>query len=211
MCEPDKHAIMSELKNEPHVGMKTPWGKADSVRPIADGIWFVGTPGHGGLKLIASLNAKMPKIIRSPGGWYEEDLAYNWVIVAFPELVERGLLNGTLENAHQTLRDWFPTEYEKVFGVKLTSSQSRELRKNLFKAEHANDWVAVSAETKSSWNPQIPDQVVLVTCQPAGIAHHRDAPTRRFLVPRGDYNNPSLRTPIGFICDPSPRHYEEIE
>jgi len=200
------------MKTDPHEGMNTPWGRADNIRRLADGIWFVGTPGHGGLKLSASLNKKMPQVVRTPGGWYEEDLAYNWVVVMFPELIERGLVSGTLEEAHQSLRDWFPTEYEKVFNTKLTSSQSRELRENLFKSEHADDWVVVSAESRSSWNPQVPDGMLLVTCQPAGRAHTRGAPVRHFLVPSDDYQDSKLRTPIGFICDPSPRSqpYEEV-
>jgi len=197
---------------EPHAGMKTPWGRADNVHKLVEGIWFVGTPGHGGLKVSAALNKKIPETVRADGGWYEEDLAYNWVVVFFPELVERNVVQGTVEDAHTTLRNWFPNEYERVFGLALDASQSRVRREDLFRAAHGNDWIVIAAW--GDWHQSVPKGMVGVCCQPAHLARRRGAPERYFLVPKADYDSQELKTPIGFICDPPPRPgepYEEID
>jgi len=43
-----------------HIGMQTPWGRADYARPLADGIGVVGTPSHGGIKLDDFHNRLVP-------------------------------------------------------------------------------------------------------------------------------------------------------
>lgn len=64
--------------------LRTPWGKAQAVQTIADGIWRVTTAGHGGFKLDRSRNAQVPADVRQPGGWYEEDCEWAHVAIAFP-------------------------------------------------------------------------------------------------------------------------------
>lgn len=197
---------------EPHTGMKTPWGRADHVRKLLEGIWFVGTPGHGGIKVTTGLNKQIPAVVREDGGWYEEDLAYNWIVAFFPALIETGQVQGTVEEAHATLRNWFPNEYEKVFGVELDPSQSRVRREDLFRHEHKHDWVAIAAW--GEWHQRVPTGMVGVCCQPAHLARKPGTASRYFLVPAADYSDVNLKTPIGFICDPPPHPdapYEEIE
>jgi hypothetical protein len=198
-------------KSGPHIGMKTPWGKADDVKQIAEGLFFVSTPSHGGFKLTPSLNAKMPTKIRAEGGWYEEDLAYFWVVAVFPELIAHGLVKCTLEDAHRSLREWFPDEYEAVFGEPVQPSQSHKRREQIFAREHGNDWIAVAAW--GSWHKDIPEGMVGVCCQPARLQRQRNAPCRYFIVPSEDYDSPELKSPLGFICEPSPSPnapYQEV-
>jgi len=198
-------------RSGPHVGMKTPWGKADDVKQVAEGLYFVSTPSHGGFKLTPALNAKIPAKVRAEGGWYEEDLAYFWVIVTFPELVEQGVVKCTLDQAHQVLRDWFPDEYEEVFNLSVSPVQSHKRRKQVFTQEHTNDWIAIAAW--GDWHKDVPKGMVGVCCQPAGIARQRNAPSRYFLVPSEDYSSDELNTPVGFICEPSPSPnapYQEV-
>ncbi len=57
----------------PHVGMRTPWGKAQTCDKMFEGCWDVTTAGHGGLKLSAALQRLIPAKWRCSGGWYEED------------------------------------------------------------------------------------------------------------------------------------------
>lgn len=38
----------------------TPWGRSDSQKELADGIWMVTTPSHGGVKLSPERQAQMP-------------------------------------------------------------------------------------------------------------------------------------------------------
>jgi hypothetical protein len=196
-------------RSEPHIGMSTPWGRADSVTKLADGLYAVGTPSHGGLKLSASLNKKMPSRIRAAGGWYEEDIQYNWVLVTFPELVEQGVVRGTLEDSHKTLRNWCPDEYEAVFGVSLSPAESAERQKQVFQREHGDDWVTIAAY--GDWHEKVPEGMVGLCCKQA--KYGRSGPERYFLVPTADYHDERLRTPLGFVCDPSPSPnapYQEI-
>ena len=41
--------------------MRTPWGESDSVTVIADGIYDVGTPSHGGIILSTERQAQLPE------------------------------------------------------------------------------------------------------------------------------------------------------
>lgn len=70
----------------PMVSSPTPWGYADEVDEVAEGIWFVSTMTHGGFWLDAQRNALVPAEIkaetywqRGEAGWYEEDC--DWAIV----------------------------------------------------------------------------------------------------------------------------------
>ncbi len=71
----------------------TPWGHADIIHPVADGVVFVSTPSHGGYWLSDDRLAKIPNHWRlaryrpsSDSPWFEEDC--DWVLVAltFPGL-----------------------------------------------------------------------------------------------------------------------------
>ena len=48
---------------------------------LAPGAWSVDTAGHGGIKLDAARNRKVPAVARQAGGWYEEDC--QWAIAAY--------------------------------------------------------------------------------------------------------------------------------
>ena len=56
-------------------GTRTPWGEAQHVTHIQEGVWFASTASHGGIKLDRKRNAKIPAVARIEGGWYEEDCA----------------------------------------------------------------------------------------------------------------------------------------
>lgn len=77
--------------------LNTPWGMADHSKKIADGIYFVSTPSHGGYWLSPENAAKVPAPLalwsdswarsksRYPAEWHEEDVCAATVVVAFPE------------------------------------------------------------------------------------------------------------------------------
>jgi hypothetical protein len=57
--------------------MFTPWGKADFVSTLADGVVSVSTPSHGGIYLDGARNAVVHEVWRDTsaaagGGWHEE-------------------------------------------------------------------------------------------------------------------------------------------
>jgi hypothetical protein len=71
-----------------NIGDNTPWGAADHVDTIAEGITHVTTPSHGGIHLSPDRNALVPEYMKRDGafasqrraGWYEEDC--DWCIPA---------------------------------------------------------------------------------------------------------------------------------
>jgi hypothetical protein len=58
---------------DPHAGMHTPWGIAQTCDQVFEGCWDVTTAGHGGYKLSPALQRVVPKKWQCSGGWYEED------------------------------------------------------------------------------------------------------------------------------------------
>lgn len=73
-------------------GDHTPWGPAQSIDRIADGLLFVSTAGHGGFWVGEELRSKMPKSLlmttsfyETGSPWFEEDCEAVRVMLAFPE------------------------------------------------------------------------------------------------------------------------------
>lgn len=78
-------------------GSRTPWGKADYVRmrtcpTTGVVIYTVSTPGHGGayvqtadLHHIPEREQEYARRFSGSVNWYEEDVAYQSVILAFPD------------------------------------------------------------------------------------------------------------------------------
>jgi len=67
----------------------TPWGEADSVHKVTDGIIFYHTPRHGGYLITDARREEMPEALRefqtfAGGNWYEEDCDAGLIVLAFP-------------------------------------------------------------------------------------------------------------------------------
>lgn len=74
------------------INSRTPWGTADEVTQIVDGIYWVETPGHGGFYLSEEMNSQVPNSLKQQTfrelgttGWYEEDCDWAIVVSVFPE------------------------------------------------------------------------------------------------------------------------------
>lgn len=67
----------------------SPWGKPQTQRALATGIFRVSCAGHGGMLVSPERFATMPEAFRlkpgSLGCWYEEDCEVNLVFLAFPD------------------------------------------------------------------------------------------------------------------------------
>lgn len=162
--------------------MHTPWGESDDVKEVKPGISFVSTPRHGGYKLDRQRNKEMPKAFRKPGGWYEEDCEYAKVHLHF------GI--GDTAQAVQTVKNWFPEQYEAVFGVKVTAAESMKVAKTEFFQKNINNWVTVSA--CGDWHPNVPKGMVGVTAciggrNPNTYQYHTPE-MKCFLVPATEYD-----------------------
>lgn len=81
----------------------SPWGKVQVKEEICPGIWSVSTAGHGGYKLDRKMNALVPKELRNPGGWYEEDCEWAKVVVSIPDKFDQY----TVKCAISTMERWY--------------------------------------------------------------------------------------------------------
>lgn len=77
------------------VGSQTPWGRCDSCREIAPGIYSVSTPSHGGYFIADEQICLVSQAWREFAAkwshgwgdrWFEEDCAVYGVIATFPDL-----------------------------------------------------------------------------------------------------------------------------
>lgn len=172
-------------------GAHTPWGPSQGATVYAEGIASHSTAGHGGFKLTGNWNRKVHPMLRAAGGWYEEDECWAIVAITFPHLFT------ALERryAERTIKDSWPDEWETIFGRILGPGESRKKDRRAFEAEHAADWIVVSAITSEH-------EKGFVECvaTPGG---NRDAGSaeRRFLVPADEYDVGRF----GFVIDPD-RH-----
>ena len=86
------------------VSTSTPWGKADYAASYCRGITFYSTPSHGGVKVSAGLNKRIPESLRVDSGWYEEDC--DWAIVIFFLDKEIGATREERNSAYDKLEEW---------------------------------------------------------------------------------------------------------
>lgn len=179
---------MQPLKN-------SPWGSVQRYKRIADGIFSVSTASHGGFRLSPQRQAAMPPALALAGGWYEEDLEYNRVILAFPDAFKPD----QVESAHRTMKHWHPDAYAGWSGSPVAVGDSHVLQERQFKAEHANDFIVTAAW--GDWHASVPKDTVAVCAARGG---RRGAEEKFFLVPKVEYQD---RDGPGFVVDTA-RHKE---
>jgi hypothetical protein len=187
-------------KMEPREGRtRTPWGTADYVKKYAEGVWFVSTPGHGGLKLDRKRNALVPEYMRREGGWYEEDcewaLAVAGLGIESTHVIPGSETSGTVEKVRAEVRrtfgTWYPDEYERFYGETLKPGESYVKDGRAFKVANRENWVVISA-----CGSEGPDGMVMTTASKGGVLEY-GSETRSFLVPDGEYRVGRF----GFVID----------
>lgn len=180
--------------------MRTPWGTAQTVNKLAAGIAEVTTAGHGGIHLAAAHNAKVHEAWRVKGGWYEEDSEWAIVGVTYPHL----FTETRRVDAHRSTKDWYPDEYERVFGVKLLPDESYTLRERAFYEVNADRYLVTAAwgyRNNRQGRIDVPEGMVGVVARIGG--HHKPRGEERwFLVPEHEY---AKRGGWSFVVDES-RH-----
>ncbi|RWA78239.1 MAG: hypothetical protein EOQ30_30755 [Mesorhizobium sp.] len=172
-------------------GANTPWGVSQGGTLYAQGVTAHSTAGHGGFRLSAERNRKVHAMLRSAGGWYEEDAEWAIVAITFPHLFtafERRC-------AERTMKDSWPDAWESIFGTVLGPGESREKDRRAFEAQHAADWVVVSAITSEQ------EKVSSSASPRPAVGRGAGTEERRFLVPAAEYEIGQF----GFAIDPD-RH-----
>ena len=81
--------------------MQTPWGTAQTIHTLADGIVSVTTASHGGIRVSPERMELIPEDLRrgciewSDGtGWFEEDCMWAVVYDTFPECFSESAAEG---------------------------------------------------------------------------------------------------------------------
>jgi hypothetical protein len=172
---------------EVHSRDRTPWGASQGATVYAEGVTAHSTAGHGGFKLSADRNRKVHPLLRSKGGWYEEDAEWAIVAITFPHLFtafERRC-------AERTIKDSWPDAWETIFGTILKPGESYEKDRRAFEQAHARDWIVVSAIT-SKHAPGFVETVAT-----PGGKRGPGTEERRFLVPSDEYHVGRF----GFVID----------
>ncbi len=174
----------------------TPWGPSQDSNRIVVGIMFYHTAGHGGVHLSPKRNAQMPDYMRSEDGWYEEDC--EWALAAavfFDEFLadaqnHKDITRDEYYNiVMDTVRNWYPTAYEKFMGIEILEGESFKRDEAIFKNHTKNDYVVISALGRA-------DGLVDCTATIGGVRDFSDA--RNFLVPGAEY---AARGKYGFVID----------
>lgn len=194
------------MTKPPRAGGRSPWGPIQDVTTFSDprGAWFVGTAGHGGVKLSRALNATIPEAFRKAGGWYEEDC--EWAIAGF--FVPATRENGTgrppvpVEECVRVLKEYFPDQWTQVFGEPVKPEESSTIRERIFREENKNNLVTVSAIGDKN-DPNLVVVQAFIGGRREDGRYPNEAP-RWFLIPAADYDT---RGRTGFVVDPA--KYEE--
>jgi len=159
--------------------MYTPWGKSDHQRKVTRGINFYSTPSHGGFKVSNGMLKKMNPILASIGmdGWFEEDCAWCAVYLAFPELFNPE----HVKQAKDTLKNWWPLEYQEYYGVTLNPNESTTLQAIHHREVNKDNFVVRAAW--GAWHEKVPSNFV-------GVLAEKETTKEKkyFLVPKWEYN-----------------------
>ncbi|NEJ81539.1 hypothetical protein GR268_33315 [Rhizobium leguminosarum] len=193
MFEQAEHRRELRALARPTVRMNcsTPWGPSQGATIYTDGIVSHTTAGHGGFKLSNECNVKINPMLRSAGGWYEEDAAWAAVALAYPNL----FTGYERKCADRTIRDTSPDAWEAIFGRLLAPGESHEKDRRAFEREHASDWIVISA-LRSDQHAGMTEVIATI-----GGVRATDAEERRYLVPSDEYEVGRF----GFVIDPA-RH-----
>ena len=167
--------------------MSTPWGHADFIEKIAEGLYLVGTASGGGYKLLAKTNAAIPRALRSGAGWYKEDAKASIVVLAFPDVFG----DERVSIALRSVKDRFPDEYTKSYSIAVAVAESRVLRDRQF-AESTRERFVVKS-ILGDWHEAVPDGYV-----GAWAVRPSDGTKRAFLVPTTEYE---ARGATQFVVD----------
>ena len=171
----------------------TPWGVSQDREEIVPGIVFHSTAGHGGFEVCKKLNNTIPDYMRNEDGWYEEDCEWCKIAVIFHEYFLK-----EYASALSTLKNWYPDEYQKHFGVSLRTNESHTLERRAFIKDSTNKYVVVSAIRADNG---------IVRCHAVKggrlkNGQYASGDHKTFLVPEAEYKIP-------FVIDVD-RHKEEI-
>ena len=172
----------------------TPWGQAQQSKKIATGIMQYYTASHGGIHLSPKRNAMVPDYMRMDNGWYEEDCEWAIPAMVFPEAFVAAYDDASIEvNAHNTLRNWFPSAYEKFLGKAIKEGESTIRDQEIFEERNKNNYVVVSASIDNTDN-----YGSVLGFATIGGQRHDYSQGKTFRIPTKEYD---ARSSNGFVIN----------
>lgn len=196
--------------------IETPWGKAQTIDRVTDGILIVSTASHGGILLTPERLATMPNDMRRPlylerYAPFEEDCDWCMPVLVFEAefrafYTKEGIkmADEIFSAAKQTLKHWHPDIYEAFYSVTLGPGESRQRDEQIFYAKNKNSWLTVAAS--GDWKDHVPKGMIEVRARLGGFMNKDTSRDRFFLVPEPTYT--AHRDPFAFKIDPD--RYQEI-
>lgn len=169
------------------IGKHSPWGIIDQADKVVDGIWFVTTSSHGGIKLDRCRNSMIPSYLRQAGGWYEEDCLCSIPICFFCQHFSLSQIDW----AYKVFGNWYPEEFSKFFGY--LPEQSYMFEKMQFFQQNKDKWIVTSIFTH--FGGRVPKHFV------GGIAYlggQRSSNVKRVLISEERYRT---KHRFGFVLD----------
>lgn len=184
------NALSGLSRIQTQMAASTPWGGSQCATIYADGVIKHSTAGHGGFHLSSGRNDQVDPIMRTDGGWYEEDAEWAIVAVTFPALFtvyERRC-------ADETIRNSWPAFWENTHGRSLEHGESWSKDRAEFDRLHAHAWVVISA-VQSTDRAGMTE--VIATKGGRRVPELED---RSFLIPQEEY---AARIPLASSSIPS--------
>jgi len=176
--------MQKELLKELKIPTNSPWGRIQEVEVICDGMFFVTTASHGGLKLDQNVNILIPKEYRRDGGWYEEDCEWTIPALIFSEQFEK-----YKESVERICKNYYPEFFTQITGIELTIDDSYILGKRDFEAKTIHEFVVTAAW--GNWHKEVPNGFV-------GVLAKRAMQKKYFFVPENEYKT---RNEYGFVIN----------
>ena len=178
----------------PELFRHSPWGLIQDVTAYTDGIYSVGTPGHGGFMVSREVNNDMHPSLQlnsrdAEYTFYEEDNDYARVVLSFPDY----FTDWEIKHADLNLKNANPDAWEAFTGKKLKKGESRDRDATNFLKENAQNFLCVSAI-----NMRDGSDMVLVTATLGGNRNNIDRNAKHFLVSKERYE---ARTFMPFVID----------
>ena len=134
---------------------RSPWGEVQYGTELANGIWTVGTAGHGGYKLSSERNALVNEAWRASDGWYEEDVDFVIPCLTFPDELGGDDEKYGLDYFNRVARDYRPDQWEKVTGLTILPGESYQRDRDLFEEATKTKHVTVAAISRDDGQTRV--------------------------------------------------------
>lgn len=141
--------------------LDTKWGAPVTTNQVLPGVWHVTTADHGGYVLSDERQAAVPEALRRDDPFYEEDVDWALVLLAFAAEFRRLPTAGIglqVENARRSVRAWHPDRYAAFTGEEVPQTERHVLRRRAAYQAVIGEYASTSASR--DWADWVPTGMV---------------------------------------------------